>query len=357
MNPLKPLSSSRPDLSFIVPMYNEEDVVPVFFDRIFEVIGKLELSVEIVCVNDGSTDATVSLLREYRSRDSRVKYIDFSRNFGKEIALTAGLDHASGKAVIILDADLQDPPELIFAFVEKWREGYEVVYGARRSRDADSWLKKATASAFYRLMDRIAGVGIPSDAGDFRLMDRRVVDALSGVRERNRFMKGLFAWVGYKHIGIPYDRPERAAGGTKFGFWRLWNFALDGITGFSTLPLRFAGYLGLLVATLSILYGAYLLVWTLAFGRDVPGYASLMVSVLILGGLQLMFLGVIGEYIGRIYEETKQRPIYLIQHSAGFDNSAATSRAAFDLSHSAGLLSDQQLAARAHREGFPPGTG
>ena len=313
----------RPVLSIVVPMYNEEAVLPALFERLGRVLEALGESYEILCVNDGSRDGTAAMLAEAHDRDPRIKVINFSRNFGKEVALTAGLDHAAGAAVVPIDADLQDPPELIGEFLKLWRQGYDVVYGRRRQRDTDSWVKRRTAGWFYALMGRVSGIDLPANAGDFRLMDARVVAALRSLRERNRFMKGLFAWIGFRQAAVDYDRPERAGGTSKFNYWRLWNFALDGVTGFSTLPLRIAGYLGGLVAVAALLYGLYLVARTLIQGVDVPGYASLMVAVLFLGGLQLMVLGVIGEYLGRIFEETKRRPLYVIESSHGLEAAGA----------------------------------
>lgn len=307
-------------LSIIIPMFNEEAVLPILFKHLTDVMEELGESYEVICVNDGSRDRTASVLAEAHAEDPRIRVINLSRNFGKEVALTAGLDHAVGAAVVPLDADLQDPPELIAEFLAKWREGYDVVYGVRRQRKTDTASKRLTARAFYWLMKHMSGVPIPENAGDFRLMDRRVVLAIRQLREKSRFMKGLFAWVGYRQAGVEYDRPERAAGQTKFSYWRLWNFAIDGITGFSTLPLRIAGYIGMATAISAIIYGAYLVVRTLVDGTDVPGYASLMVAVLMIGGIQLIVLGVIGEYLGRLFEESRGRPLYLIDSVHGLSN-------------------------------------
>ncbi|WP_377194755.1 glycosyltransferase family 2 protein [Ruegeria meonggei] len=308
---------TTPTLSIVVPMFNEEDTLPALFHRLGQAMDKIGESYEIICVNDGSTDGTARVLAEAHDRDGRIKVLNFSRNFGKEVALTAGLDATSGAAVVPIDADLQDPPELIADFLEKWREGYDVVYGVRRNRETDTVLKRWSAAKFYQTINRLSGVSIPSNTGDFRLMDRRVVGAVGRLRERNRFMKGLFAWVGFRHAEVFYDRPERIAGETKFNYWRLWNFALDGITGFSTVPLRIAGYIGMLTAIGAIFYGIFLIVRTLIYGIDVPGYASLMVAVLLIGGLQLIVLGVIGEYLGRLYEESRKRPLYIVESSLG----------------------------------------
>jgi glycosyltransferase involved in cell wall biosynthesis len=249
----------------------------------------------------------------------RVKLIDLSRNFGKELALTAGLDHASGEAVIPIDADLQDPPELIGEFVRLWREGYDVVYGVRKLRTGDGLGKRLTARMFYHLFNSLTEVCIPENTGDFRLMDRRVVEALRRLPERNRFMKGLFSWVGFRQTGVEYDHDARAAGTSKFKFWKLWNFAIDGITAFSTLPLRVWSYVGVGISLLAFLYAMFIMFRTLAMGSDVPGYASLIVAVLFLGGIQLITLGVIGEYLGRLYAEAKQRPPYVVGRTYGFD--------------------------------------
>ncbi|TNE90445.1 MAG: glycosyltransferase [Deltaproteobacteria bacterium] len=300
------------DLSIVVPMYNEAEVIDLFFARMHEVLDPLDLSWEIVAVNDGSSDQTLVMLRERVASEPGLVVVDLSRNFGKERALTAGLDHASGRAVVPIDADLQDPPELIPRFIEKWREGYHVVYGVREDRRDDSLLKRLTAGWFYRVFNGVTEVPIPNHTGDFRLMDRRVLDALALLPERNRFMKGLFAWVGFRSVGVPFERPQRAAGITKFSGWRLWNFAIDGITGFSTVPLRIWSYVGVLVSLVAFSYATFIVLRTLVLGVDVPGYASLLTIMLFLGGVQLISLGVIGEYLGRIYQEVKGRPTYLV---------------------------------------------
>ncbi|PPB79723.1 glycosyltransferase involved in cell wall biosynthesis [Albidovulum inexpectatum] len=323
---LAPAGQPPPVLSIVTAAYNEEDVLPAFLARLKSVLDDIGEPWEIICVNDGSTDQTREILTRVAHEDARIKVINLSRNFGKERALTAGIDHAMGQAVIPLDADLQDPPELIADFVRLWREGYDAVYAVRDERDKDSWIKRNTASAFYAAMNRLSNVEIPANAGDFRLMDRRLVDALGQMRERNRFMKGLFAWVGFRQTSVSYRRPGRPAGKTKFNYWKLWNFALDGITGYSTAPLRIAGYFGLLFALLSMCYGVFLIIRTIAFGTDVPGYASTMVAVIFMGGIQLFVLGIIGEYLGRLYSEAKQRPLYLIESRIGFDDPAPPPR-------------------------------
>jgi len=297
-------------LSVVVPAYNEEEVLPEFHRRLTEVLETLGCSCEILYINDGSSDETLKTIKDFK--DPSVAVIDLSRNFGKEIALTAGLDHARGDAVIVIDADLQDPPELIPQLIEKWQEGFDVVYARRISRDGETFLKKLTAKLFYRFIQGVSRVKIPEDTGDFRLLSRRAVEALKKLRETHRFMKGLFAWVGYPQIAVNYRRDPRFAGQTKWGYWRLWNFALDGITSFTITPLRIATYVGLMTAVGSFTYALFVIYKTLAYGDPVQGYPSLMVVILFLGGVQLMSLGVIGEYLGRMFNETKHRPLYLI---------------------------------------------
>lgn len=310
---------AAPTLSIVVAAYNEEDVLDIFFARLEEVLAGIGESYEIVCVNDGSRDRTAEILAAHHARNPRIRVINLARNFGKELALTAGLDNTRGRAVVPLDADLQDPPELIAEFLNQWRDGYDVVYAVRNARDTDSWMKRTTAAAFYAMLRRVSNVDIPPNAGDFRLMDRRVVEALRGLRESNRFMKGLFSWVGFRQTSIGYERPARAAGETKFNYWKLWNFALDGITGYSTLPLRAATYFGFAFALIAMVYGIYLLARTMILGADVPGYASTMVAVVFMGGVQLVVLGIIGEYLGRLYSEAKNRPLYIVDSALGFD--------------------------------------
>lgn len=303
---------SAPLLSVVVPVYNEEAVLAAFYERLRDILDRLEVRREILFVNDGSTDATLTLIRELQCRDPGIALVDLSRNFGKEIALTAGLDHARGDAVIVIDADLQDPPELIPQLLEKWREGYDVVYAMRNARNGESWLKKLTAYGFYRVMSHVGPIAIPPDTGDFRLLSRRAVAALCKLREQHRFMKGLFAWIGYRQTGIPYEREPRHAGHSKWNYWKLWNFALEGISSFTTFPLKLATYIGLLTACGAFLYGLGIIWDTLLHGNPVPGYPSLLVIVLFLGGIQLMSLGIIGEYLGRMFDEAKRRPLYLV---------------------------------------------
>lgn len=301
-------------LSLVVPFYNESKALHAFFARVVPILEAIEtLQFEIVCVNDGSTDDTLAQLIKVSHSDERVRVIDLTRNFGKEAALTAGIDEAFGDAVIPIDADLQDPPELIPTLVAHWRRGAEVVLAQRASRACDSFLKRVTAKAYYRVHNKLSDLKLPENVGDFRLMDRAVVNALKQLPERHRFMKGLFAWVGYSTVIVPYEREPRSAGTSKFSGWRLWNFALEGITSFSTLPLRSWTYLGLAIASLAFCYGSFIVARTLILGVDVPGYASVLSLLLFFGGLQLIGLGVVGEYIGRIYDEAKGRPIYLVK--------------------------------------------
>lgn len=314
-----------PELSLVVPMYNEEEVIPALFPRLEAALAGLDMSYEVICISDGSTDRTLELLQAAHRADPRIKVINFSRNFGKEVALTAGLDFAQGQAVVPIDADLQDPPELIATFVERWRAGADVVYGVRSDRHEDSLAKRLSARIFYAVVNKMSKTEIAHNAGDFRLLDRRVVDSIKALPEGQRFMKGLFSWVGFRQEAVPYARPKRAAGTTKFNYWRLWNFALDGITGYSTLPLRIAGYIGLLTAFFAFFYGLILLTRTLILGVEVPGYASLMVTMVFLGGIQLTVLGVIGEYLGRTYEEIKNRPLYIVESTLGLPQANPTS--------------------------------
>ncbi|MDB5398550.1 MAG: Polyprenyl-phosphate beta-D-glucosyltransferase [Rhodopila sp.] len=304
--------SWQPTISVVVPAYNEASALDLFHGRLLHALAGLE-SWEVVYVNDGSTDGTLSAMEALHRTDNRVALVSLSRNFGKEIALTAGLDHAAGDAVVVIDADLQDPPELIPELVAEWRAGFDMVYAKRRSRAGESWLKRGTAVVFYRLMQRMGDLKLPENTGDFRLMSRRVVDAVRQLREQHRFMKGLFAWVGYPTTFVLYDREPRCSGVTKWSYWKLWNLALEGITSFTVMPLKFATYVGLVVALLSGIYAAEVMVKTLIIGNPVAGYPSLMTVVLFLGGMQLMFLGVIGEYLGRVFNETKQRPLYLVE--------------------------------------------
>jgi polyisoprenyl-phosphate glycosyltransferase len=312
MLPEPAAAESRSLLSIVAPVWNEEQVLPEFHRRLAAVLDGLDASVEVIYVNDGSTDGTLSIVRQLLACDRRINLINLSRNFGKEIAMTAGLDHARGEAVIIIDTDLQDPPELIPELVRLWKAGHDVVYAQREERRGDSWLKRATASCFYRIVEKISVVSLPRDAGDFRLLSRRAVDALCQLREQHRFMKGLFAWIGYSQIATPYRRDPRYGGETKWTYWKLWNFALEGITSFTTAPLRWATYLGLCTALLSFSYATFVFWKALAYGDPVRGYPSLLIIMLFLGGVQLMTLGIIGEYVGRMFNETKHRPLYFV---------------------------------------------
>lgn len=299
-------------LCVVIPVFNEMEVLPVLLPRLLRALASVPANSRILFVDDGSDDATPLLLTGFSERYANIGVMRLARNFGKEAAMTAGLDHADADAVLVIDADLQDPPELIQLFWEKFEQGFDVIYGQRASRDGDSWLKRTTANLFYRLMQRLSRTAVPRDTGDFRLLSRRAVSALAQLRERHRFMKGLFAWIGFRQIGLPYHREPRAAGRSKFSYWKLWNFALEGITAFSTIPLRVATYVGLGTALLAFGFGVWIVFKTLVYGETVQGYPSLMTVVLFLGGIQLIALGMIGEYLGRLFEESKQRPLYLV---------------------------------------------
>jgi polyisoprenyl-phosphate glycosyltransferase len=299
-------------ISLVIPFYNESNTVGAFFNRAIPVANKLvDYEFEFICVDDGSNDDTCKNLLAVS--DPRIKVIQFSRNFHKEAALTAGLDFASGDAVIPMDCDLQDPPELITEMLKKWSEGYEVVLAKRADRSSDSASKRIAAKLFYKIHNLVADFKIPENVGDFRLLDRTVVAAIKKMPERQRFMKGIFAWVGYKTAELEYVRAPRAIGKTSWSEWKLWNFALEGITSFSTLPLRIWTYIGMSFAGIAFAYGAWIILRTLIRGVDLPGYASIFTAILFVGGLQLVGIGVLGEYIGRTYQETKQRPVYLVR--------------------------------------------
>ena len=311
------MSNASWRLSIIVPVLNERDSLQSFIAQVVPHVDNCAQSFEILFIDDGSTDDTLAQLKALNQQDARIRYVSFSRNFGKEAALTAGLSHAQGDAVVPMDVDLQDPPELIPEFVRLWREeGYDMVYGVRASRPEDSATKRATAKGFYRLFNRITHSPIPGNAGDYRLMSRRVVNVLLELPERNRFMKGLYAWAGFKAKGVPYQRPSRHAGESKFSFWKLWNFALDGLVGFSSIPLRVWSYIGAGVAVIAFVYMLILIASVLLGGRDVPGYASLMSVVLFFGGMQLLSIGILGEYIARLFIEVKGRPLYVVQEAS-----------------------------------------
>lgn len=305
------------NISIICPFFNEQETIDEFFKVLLDVVTHIPYQTEIICINDGSTDNTLEALylqqQNCISTTVKIKILDLSRNFGKEAALTAGIDYASGDAVIPIDTDLQDPPELILQMLEKWQQGYEIVLATRIDRSSDTWLKKNTALGFYKLHNKISKPSLPENTGDFRLLDRCAVNALKQLPENQRFMKGLFNWVGFKITQINYARKPRVSGDTKFSAWRLWTLALDGITSFSTVPLRVWTYIGMFISTCAFFYGCFIITRTLILGIDLPGYASLIVTVLFLGGLQLIGIGVLGEYIGRIYMESKRRPIYIIR--------------------------------------------
>jgi glycosyltransferase involved in cell wall biosynthesis len=309
-------------LSLVVPMFNEEFSCESFFERAIPALQEVTENFEIVCVNDGSTDRSLSVLQRLRLGEPRIKVVDLTRNFGKELALTAGLEFATGDAVIPIDADLQDPPELIPKLVERWLEGFDMVVAVREDRSSDNWLKRTTSHLFYRVIGRIGDVPVPSNAGDFRLIDRTVVEVLKRLPERNRFMKGIFAWVGFRHAVVAYTRPPRATGESKWGYWKLWNLALEGIFSMTTLPLRVWTYFGVGVAFLAGCYMIFIVVRTLLYGADVAGYPSLFVAVLFLSGINMVGLGILGEYVGRIFVEVKQRPLYLVNETIGFDEPA-----------------------------------
>ena len=306
-------------VSIVCPMHNEAPALDLFFDRLLPILDGLGLGFEVVCVNDGSTDDTWPRLQARARKDPRIRPLDLSRNFGKEAALSCGLDHARGRAVVPIDADLQDPPELIPEMVGLWQQGFDVVLPQRVDRQSDHPLKRKTAQWFYRVHNAISDSPIPANVGDFRLLDRRVVEAVRSLPERRRFMKGLFAWVGFRQAVIPYRREPRVAGDSKFSGWRLWNFALEGLTSFSTVPLRIWTYLGLVIALAAFAYGLFIVGHVLLTGNSIPGYASLITVVLFLGGVQLIGLGVLGEYLGRIYTETKGRPIYILRQEGPDD--------------------------------------
>lgn len=300
-------------LSIVIPVYNEEENLELLYKRLKNVLNGLGCNYEIIFVNDGSTDNSLEKLINLHKNDNNIKIIDFSRNFGKEIALTAGLDFSKGDVVITMDADLQHPPELIPEFLSKYKEGYDVVYTIRKSREDEKVLKRFATKIFYKLMKKFVNINIPENAGDFRLLDRKVVESLKKLKERNRYMKGLFAWVGFSQTAIYYEPEKRYAGKTKYNYFKLLNLALEGITSFSNIPLQIASYLGFIIAILSFIYATIIIAKTIVFGKDVPGYASLITIILFLGGVQLISIGILGEYIGRIYNEVKQRPLYIVR--------------------------------------------
>jgi glycosyltransferase involved in cell wall biosynthesis len=308
-----------PELTIILPFHNESGSIANLFRRLYPVLGQIGLSYEIICVDDGSSDATFDTLVHQRQFDQRIKVIRFARNFGKETALTCGLQFAKGKAAITLDSDLQHPPEVIPDLIKKWRQGTEMVYATRANRNTDGKLRRLFSRAFYAVFRKIADIQIPYGAGDFCLLDRKVIDAINAMPERNRFMKGLTAWVGFRQGTVPFDVATRDSGTSHFSFFRLVRFAFDGLSAFSTLPLRIWTWCGAAVSVGAIAYAFYLIFDTLVYGVSVPGYASLMVGISFLGGLQLLSLGVIGEYMARIFTEVKARPLYFVSDRVGFE--------------------------------------
>ena len=305
--------------SIVIPVYNEVEVLPALYRRLTRVMEGLVERYEVIFVNDGSQDDSTGLLREFQDRDTRVKFLSLSRNFGHQIAITAGLDYSSGQAVVVMDADLQDPPEVIPQLIEQWRKGYDVVFAVRAKRPGEGLFKRATAAIFYRLLRRITATEIPLDAGDFRLMSRRVVDTLQSIRERNRFIRGLAGWIGFRQTSVIFVRGVRQAGETKYPLKKMLRFALNGLLSFSLVPLQLASYLGFLISTIAFFYIIYAIGLKLFTDRAVLGWTSVMVAVLFLGGVQLISLGIIGEYIGRIYDEVKQRPLYVVEEAKGFE--------------------------------------
>ncbi|MEB3103136.1 glycosyltransferase family 2 protein [Ferviditalea candida] len=309
---------NRTRYSVVVPVYNEEECIEETSRRLLEVMDATGEPFELIFVNDGSRDRSAELIRGLCAADKRIKLIDFSRNFGHQIAVTAGLQHASGQAVVLIDADLQDPPEVILQMIDKWKQGYDVVYGKRIQRHGETLFKKASALFFYRLLHSMTNVNIPLDTGDFRLMDRKVCDALNGLKEQNRFIRGLVSWVGFKQTPVEYERQERFAGTTKYPLRKMVKFALDGITSFSYKPLRLASYLGFTVSAASFLYLLIVLYQKLFTTTTLPGWSSIVAVNLLFNGIVLIILGIIGEYIGRIYDESKNRPLYILNDKVGF---------------------------------------
>ncbi len=300
-------------ITILVPAYNEQEVLHMLYERLKKIIdSNTKYNFEILLINDGSKDKTLSIMEDLRKKDKRICYLNLSRNFGKETAMIAGLDFSKGNAVIIIDADLQDPPELIPEMIKYWEQGYDDVYAKRRSRSGETWFKKFTSKMYYKTLQNVTKIEIQKDTGDFRLLDRRCVDALKSIRESQRYTKGLFSWIGFNKKEILYDRDPRAAGSTKWNYKKLIDLSIDGITSFTTAPLRWSAILGLIISGIGFLYMIYIIIKTILLGVDVPGYASTMVVILFLGGIQLIVLGVIGEYLGRAFYETKGRPLYFV---------------------------------------------
>lgn len=308
--------NATPEVSVIAPIFNEAQSLPEFYRRVRQVLDGLDVQWELLLVDDGSTDASTELIRQLAREDSRVRALIFARNFGHQLAVTAGLDHCCGRAAIIIDSDLQDPPEVMADLIAKWREGYEVVYAVRAEREGETWFKLFSASLFYRLIYRITDVKIPLDTGDFRLLDRQVVDVLKTMRERHRFLRGMSVWVGFRQIGVPYRRAARFAGKTKYPLRKMLKFAFDAITSFSYLPLQLATYLGFIAAILSILAIPVVIILRQSGMQAFLGQATTLIAVLFLGGVQLISLGILGEYIGRLYDEAKGRPLYILREES-----------------------------------------
>jgi glycosyltransferase involved in cell wall biosynthesis len=312
-----PAGESPPEYSIVIPVYNEQETLPALYERLAALLERLDGSSEVLLVDDGSRDASFARMIEMSAKDARFKVLQLSRNFGHQAAITAGLDFALGRAVVVMDADLQDPPEVVLDMAERWREGFDVVYAVRRARRGESRFKVATAAGFYRLLRKLSDVEIPADVGDFRLVDRKALDAYKTMRENDRFVRGMFSWVGFKQIGVPYDRDERFAGETKFPLGKMMKFGIDGIVSFSSAPLRLALALGFVVSGLSILYGFVALLLNVIGAFTVPGWTSIIFVTSLIGGVQLIVLGVVGEYVGRTYEESKNRPLYIVTQTSG----------------------------------------
>lgn len=306
------LAGRAASLSIVVPVFNEEAVLKIFHKRLTATLDSLNFDCEILYVNDGSSDNSLAVMQGVQETDPRVHIVDLSRNFGKEVALSAGLDFTTGDASIIIDADLQDPPELIPMLIQRWQDGYDVVYAQRKDRAVDGYMKRVTAYGFYRVIRRLCDFPVPPDTGDFRLLSMRAVKAMRQFRERHRFMKGLFAWIGYPQTAVEYQREARRAGESKFSYWKLWNLALEGITSFSVGPLKAATYIGLFIAFSAFLFAGWIILKTIMYGEPVRGYPTIMTTILLLGGMQLTAIGILGEYLGRVFNETKQRPLYFV---------------------------------------------
>lgn len=315
---------NKPVYSFLIPVYNEEQTLPELHRRMCALLEQLDGGAEVILVDDGSRDDSYRIMTELNSQDPRFKILRFSRNFGHQIAITAGMDHASGQAVIIMDADLQDPPEVVLEMIKRWREGCDIVYGVREERAGETFVKRWTATAFYRLLRKLTDLDIPVDVGDFRLVDRKALDAFNRMREHSRYVRGMFSWIGYEQCGVTYHRSERFAGQTKYPLAKMMKLAMDGILGFSTVPLRLGLYAGLIVAGLSFVVGIWAAVLKLMGVHTIPGWASLLTVVTFLGGVQLMLVGLLGEYVSRIYEEVRARPLYLVRESRGLETEQPT---------------------------------